>query len=284
MRFVVFAVLVALVVPVFAQTAPVSSDVTLADVMAGKIYPLSMIVKDMDSSWRQFRVETVQNDATAGYVRIMMALMCGMDTSYFTKGNTITIGSETYLVAYMRKSKSIDPELLNRSDMPNPEPLTADTTLHLSLINLKTAGSLNEISVVNVQEMPAMAEEAKEQNSKKSLENLKTINTALLSYVDARDKFPAMKDARTLSRTLMPYMSGHYDAFTQPGTNDLYVPNAVLSEHKLAHITTRPSQMITFYEANEREDGSRAAAFLDGHAELLSRSEWEQYKKISKIP
>jgi hypothetical protein len=52
-------------------------------------------------------------------------------TSYYTKGQTVSIGAETYIVAY---------SLLSLVDKVSP-----DMTLNLSLLNLKTIGSMSNI-------------------------------------------------------------------------------------------------------------------------------------------
>ena len=68
-----------------------------------------------------------------------------------------------------------------------------------------------------------------------------------------------------------------------PETKEPYLPNAILSDHKIAHIQY-PSGMVTFYEASPAADNTRGAVFLDGHTRRIPESEWPAVKRDSKIP
>jgi hypothetical protein len=99
---------------------------------------------------------------------------------------------------------------------------------------------------------------------------------------DYDETLPPMKDAAEVKKALLPYVRSE-TIFVQPGTDEPYEPNLILSGKKIAHIEY-PNQMIVFYEKTAATDGTRAAAFLDGHAKRVSAAEWERLKKLSKIP
>jgi hypothetical protein len=58
--------------------------------------------------------------------------------NYYTKGETVTVGSETYMIAYHFH--------------PTLDKITAVAELTLSLLNLRTIGSLNNIHEFNLEQ------------------------------------------------------------------------------------------------------------------------------------
>ena len=81
------------------------ADVTMEQVLAGKDYPLTLKLKDPDGTWRRFTAAT-GNEPMNPY-RAMYG-MAGGGSTHFTKGQTVTVGGETYLVAYRIQTKPFD--------------------------------------------------------------------------------------------------------------------------------------------------------------------------------
>jgi prepilin-type processing-associated H-X9-DG protein len=216
--------------------------------------------------------------------------------AYYTKGETISLGDETYLIAYRPKQMTITMELLNRSDPPQPEKLTPDSVLHLSILNIKAVGSITDIQPFDMkteikESLIAAGEDVEELDEEEMIEslsevdqsvyNLKQLSIGLIMYADDNGTLPDMNNSVAVQVALKPYVRNE-KVFSVPGKSVSYVPNAILTDHKIAHIAF-PSKMAVFYEPEIDENGMRAVAFLDGHVTCVSESDWETIKKDSKI-
>ena len=84
--------------PAFCQSpASRSNDFGLA--LSGASLPLSLKLKDLDGNWRTFSSSDASNQ-----VQSYMAMMSGSShDTYYTKGETETLGGELYLIAYHQK-------------------------------------------------------------------------------------------------------------------------------------------------------------------------------------
>jgi hypothetical protein len=112
-----------------------AADPSLANILSGNSIPTTVRLKDLTPDWRamstngQFEFgnfQTVFNSFGGGLLA----------TSYYTKGQTVTVGSETYVVAY---------SLLSLADKVSP-----DVPLNLSLLNLRTIGTMSNIRSFDV--------------------------------------------------------------------------------------------------------------------------------------
>ena len=115
-------------------------DSTLPDVLSGTRFPLSLRFRDLDAAWRRVVVGG-QTPPAAG-----QAPGAGEVGVYYTRGETVAVGAETYLVAYRQ-----DPATRARPAGGAAPRRTLDTLLLLSLLNLRTSGDLHDIRPVNVQ-------------------------------------------------------------------------------------------------------------------------------------
>jgi hypothetical protein len=115
--------------------APSIKEINLANILNGTAVPNSIRLREIPADWRAFGIngpveignlQTVINSSAGG----------SFGASYYTKGQNITIGTETYVVAY---------SLLNVV-----ETITPDTLLGLSLLNLRTIGSLSNIRAFEI--------------------------------------------------------------------------------------------------------------------------------------
>jgi hypothetical protein len=118
-----------------AEVSPVADDINLTNVLNGTVVPTSIRLREIPADWHGFGIngqaefgnlQTVINSAAGG----------GFAASYYTKGQSISIGSETYVVAY--------------SLLSIVETIAPDTSLSLSLLNLRTIGSLSNIRVFDI--------------------------------------------------------------------------------------------------------------------------------------
>ncbi len=276
----------------------------LTEAISGKLIPLIVKMSDLDGEWRRFTVGPEASGPSA-YVDasiIMRAQETGVPPTsvYYTRGWTQGSGDETYLVAYQTKSMltTIAMMMLTGEEDTRKLVLTPESELTMSLLNLRTMGSMKDIRAVNLGEEIAEskalfgAEEpaAREPVTDQSFQNLRVIGQSLSVYIQAwDDKLPPMKSPEQVKKLLQPYASQirpgaeSHELFTDPRTGELYPVNTVLSEHKLAHIQF-PQDMAVYYEAVPSEDGTRAVLFLDGHIKRASPEGWAIIKRKSKIP
>lgn len=284
---IVTVILVILCVISSCAFADSNATVNLSDVISGKVCPLSVKLGDINSDWRVMEVATQQFnvDSIIKSVATMYA-GAGMSDSFYTQGQTITISGATYLVGYKVDTKPLSLRDLDRMQGPPVQKLNSDTTLSLALLNMQAVSSISNIhpydrnSVLNV----AKSEEkyVSKSDSSQSQYNLKQLAIALQCRTsDYDDKLPSLNNPEEVKRALNQY-ARNKDIFVQPGTNEPYLPNPILSNHKMAHIVD-PSEMVVFYESKPGADGTRNVAFLDSHVKRVSEEEWLKLKKISKI-
>lgn len=115
-----------------------------------------------------------------------------------------------------------------------------------------------------------------------SVARLQSIGAGLQNYLEDHDGvLPPMQNAGVAKAALKNYASE--SIFIHPGTKEAYLPNAILSGKKLAHITN-PVAMVAFYEAHPAADGKRALLFLDGHVKRIKEAEWPLVKRACRIP
>ncbi|MBV9470601.1 MAG: hypothetical protein JOZ57_15285 [Abitibacteriaceae bacterium] len=85
-----------------------------------------------------------------------------------------------------------------------------------------------------------------------------------------------------MKKALEPYIR-NTGIFTQPGTQEPYRANLMLSE-QLQENFQNAAGIVIFYEAKPAADGTRGVLFLDGHVGRIKETDWPRLKKISKIP
>lgn len=122
---------------VSAQTPTTSTtqEISLTNVLNGTAVPTSIRLREIPADWRGFGINGITE---LGNLQTVISSFGGggFGASYYTKGQSLSIGSETYIVAY---------SLLGVIDT-----ITPDTSLSLSLLNLKTIGSLSNIRTFDV--------------------------------------------------------------------------------------------------------------------------------------
>ncbi len=265
-----------------------SADFTSA--ISDTTRPLTLKVKDLDGTWRQLFISKVGGVDRAA----LLGAREGSPTldQYFTHGETTVIGGETYLVAYRfalkisylvafpNALKTFDPT----PDIANTTPLiTPDTTLTLSLINVRQIVSLEGIQpFVPVSAATAEAEAVKNAQEQ-SVRNLKQIGLGMIQYVqDFDEQFPPMQSTALAKKAIYPYVKSEA-VFQSPVTHEPYRPNTSLSYHSIAEIIA-PSSMVAYYEASAASDGLRAVLFADGHVTRLPDAEWRRLLAASHLP
>ncbi len=105
------------------------------ELFGSKNIPTSVRLRELNSSWRAMGTN---GSLELGNFQMLVNSSAGgsFAATYYTKGETVTIGSETYIVAY---------SLFTLVDKVTP-----DLPLSLSLLNVKTVGSLSNIRPFDV--------------------------------------------------------------------------------------------------------------------------------------
>ena len=107
-----------------------AAEPNFASIFSGNNIPTSIKLKDLTPEWRAM---STNGQVEIGNFQALVGLFGGgsFANNYYTKGQTITIGSETYIVAY--------------SLLSLPEKISPELSLNLSLLSLRTIGSMSNI-------------------------------------------------------------------------------------------------------------------------------------------
>lgn len=127
---------------VHAQTPPASNGFPI---LSGSVTPLTIKLKDLDSNWRVFTA------ASSDYTNILATAMGGGGNKVFTKGDTVSIGNDVFLVTYKAEAPDMT-ALFAGGGPPKPKPLTSDSVLRLSLLNLHALSAMDGIRVFDLKE------------------------------------------------------------------------------------------------------------------------------------
>lgn len=114
-----------------------AAEPTLNEILAGKTIPNTVKLKELTPEWRS--ISTNGQFELGSSIQSLFTSFTGMSLfgNYYTKGQTISLAGESYIVAYSLQDK--------------PEKITGETPLGLSLLNLKTIGSLTNIHSFNLE-------------------------------------------------------------------------------------------------------------------------------------
>ena len=290
MRHVGMAVVLLAALAVASQPA---QSAEMKDLLSGKKYALTLQMKDLDGQWRRL---STGGGGTGGIAAVYAAMFGGGGNVYYTKGETILVATETYLVAYTLKTSPVSYMAIMRggpSAAPTEE-INGESALCFSLLNLRAIGSLTDIRPFSLEEeiaaQAAMAAAVTEVyaggepagGSAESLSNLKNLALAVQMFMaDNEDVMPDMTDMVAVMDELGDYVRND-EVFFQPDTGQAYGINTSLSQRRLAEVRD-PVSVAVFYEEEPGDDGTRGVAFLDGHAARLSREQWEEIKAESGI-
>jgi prepilin-type processing-associated H-X9-DG protein len=265
------------------------------DLTSGKISPPTIQLKDLDKEWRRIVVNEQQdrNNDPYGYgmrnpmyQEILADLGIGV---YYTKSQTVTLGGETYLIAYRIQNN------LTRQDIQDimqqiygghgagEEPMRtgqrkfpADTPLKLSLLNLRTTGNLIDVRAFDPKSEIMGPRDVIEASN----ENLRRIGRFVtrLSQIERYGvRGLPMNDVNTARNAFRNYFHAPMSIFVHPQSRDPYRPNTALAGKRLPLISNR-AKLVAFYEPRPGSDGKRGVVFLDGHVERVPEARWTTVK------
>lgn len=187
----------------------------LETLLSGQQIPLTLPLKTLDNSWRRISISGLAEMAD------LMKSWSGLlgtptyNNVYYTQGKTVTIANKNYLIAY-RIPMNVEPinfmtlaaQMLEPCEgQANSAPtITMETPVSLSLLNLETIGSLNDIKVLNINQEIAdyrktnqMIKELCEQKKSEEIKNepktnIASFNTAQQAYFVDKEKFTSSLD------------------------------------------------------------------------------------------
>jgi hypothetical protein len=302
------ATLFALTASIVTYSLPTPAE-DLQSILSGNKIPLSVKFQDLDSNWRQISVSGVFE---FGDLMRAYSSLFGISNSsgiYYTKGETIEIADKTYVIAYRIQSnaQNISFQKLIESTVGtfgtttqcNEETLgkkllSPDTGLVLSLLNVETIGSLNDIRPFDFKQEQAAAQqvfdEAMANCNKAQLDSINAqvsthlyyLNQALTTYASTNSgMLPKTIDAATVESELNGYIVDTA-YFYHPVTQEAYQPNTSLSNKKLADITNS-EEIVSFYEKTPAADGTIGIVYLNGVTTRVKAEEWTKIKQSSQI-
>ncbi len=131
----------------------------LATLLSGKSYPLAITLKDLGVDWKRVTLYTstsangnlTVNVTGSGSVSSNQNNLgtLGASRVYVTQGQTASVGGQIYLIAYHLPSSGLDLKMLFQAMATKQPPqlavLTPETVLPLALVDLRTAGSLDDV-------------------------------------------------------------------------------------------------------------------------------------------
>ena len=296
--FLLVSALAVLAVPALSQ------NTDLKPLLAGTAnVPLTLKLSDLNADWRRMSVGQPAdiNSMTRFYTAFLGG---GPGDVYYTKGDTETVGTDQYLVAYHAPTQKFDVQSIFRSgnpQAPKPPKLTPETVLNLSLLNLHTISSLSDIRPFDMQQeiadsnsagfigdmMAAQNGGGQEPGARgpevESESNLKQIGLAMMQYSQDNDEYlPPMRDAAVAKKALWPYVKSD-QVFLNPMTKQPFLPNTSIAHRSLASFNS-PANFVIYYEATPAPDNTRRVLFLDGHVKNIPEGAWPTLKAASHVP
>lgn len=321
----VFGIFNLIVSPAKAQNSErdlsVSTPQNLFAMLSDRGISSTLKAKDLTVAWRIINIAGA-TDQTA-----LIRMMSGMDGSgapqdgvYYTRGDVISIMSQTYFVAYRALPPS-DPAERRRQqqfvrawqnengDEENSiamqsavPPMDENTDLSLSLISIGEGANLNDIRVFNP-DKDIMSAEGKAKRGVQieramSQSNLKQVALGVMQYVQDYDEMlPPMRAARTAKEfadgansdsatapvqlMLMPYIKST-QVFLHPKTGRPYLPNYKISRANISEFDS-PAETFLFFEDAPDAEGMRNVAFLDGHVKAFKEADFQRMRKAQGI-
>jgi len=261
-------------------------EVNFADLLGGKMHPLSITLKEMGPEWRIFEL-TGGEGQLANFFMMMARTESGQENlnTYFTRGEVAAYGGETFLVAYRMETGPIDFQAVMQGEEEMPEvPITPDTVVTLSLLNLRMIGGLESIRPFDLEEEMRKAEEARRMElSGTVISSLRQLALAAQMYAQDNDgQYPPLDTQAEMQAALLPYLGGAGEMFIDPMAGEPFQPNVWLSK-KMEKDVANPAAMVVLYQQQPNPDGTIGVGFADGRARFIDAEEWERIKKASEI-
>jgi len=289
--FLIAGLALATALPVLAVASDKS---TLVDVLAGKVVPLTFHLKDMASGWATFICNSVQDPASQ-WMGMMQSTRNGMQADHsmlFTRGQTLELGGELYLVAYQRPNAPFTHSMMmmqvraigmgepaqSNIDTLESNRLTPEMEVALQLLNMHVMGHMKDIRLFNMKEMNAALDKAELlAHEEQSLSQLNQLAQITQMYAQQNNgKLPLLDTIGHFQLAIHDLLGGRQEMMQHLSYADIpYQTNIALTGHKLADFPN-PGETVLVFEAQPWPDGKRGVAYLDGHVRFVPAAEWEK--------
>lgn len=287
-------------IPALAQapdpkiTIPTTSEGTsTTDIkqMTMPALPTELKFNELGKNWRRFTVRTVDANAARmyggnapQYEQVLNDLGIGV---HFTKGDNLTMGKETYLIAY-RVDPGLDPQDMQQEiqqrlqamwghgeQAPPPRPagkFSPRASLKLSLLNLRNLGNLEDLRTFDSKADLLLPKDLREISNY----NLRRLGQILQQQ--SRWQALPLRDVNALRQALRN-QHAPVSLLREPATNETYHLNTTLNGKKVDRIGNRKA-LPMIYEAAPSTDNTRGVLFADGHVERVPEWKWGQVRAV----
>lgn len=294
---------------------------------AGALPPSQLPFRQLGEGWQRVTIvaptltaapKDASTRATQNVMAQHVAQLYGGDSGvFFTRGETLQTGSETFLALYKMRVSPVEIAAIVPKGAGNADAATraltaffANRPLELSLVNVRNIGAIRDIKPFSqiaqttqlrailddapatspgsisagATSLPAPAPPASTRGSayyaSLARTNLLRLGGALDLYARAHGgTLPPLQNFAVAHKALLPY-AGRL-AFTHPAPGAHFVFNPILSGRKIVHIA-QPRDMISAYEVPP-SGAKRAVLFLNGTVRFLDAAQWRKYSRGSKI-
>lgn len=278
--------------PISGGDLPVVSNNSFEQAVSGTDFPLQIAFGDMKNSWRRMQISGSDEDLLS-HIYSSSNPRNFQPQIFYTRGQSIEINGEPFLVAYkLAPSSDLVPSRDRFGNINNwpqvPQLLTLDTRLELALLNPRLISRFSAIRVLDVaQELrqnaaavqSARLELARTINQA-SLNNLQQIGQQLRNYTQSTGKLPSLQTSAAAQKDLQRFGFSSPSPFQHPSTGKSYATNAALSGKTIKQISD-PSRVVVFYETEVSPDDTRGVVFADGSASRIKESELARLIKAS---
>ena len=269
----------------------VNANAGVVDTIKMPDLPTELKLAGLSKSWRRFTVRNIDPNMARNfggngpqYEQVLNDLGIGV---HFTKGDHLTLGKETYLIAY-RVDPGMDPQDLQQEiqqrlqafwghgeRQPPPRPagkFSPRATLKLTLLNLRNLGDLQDLRTFEPKTDLLLPKDLREMSNF----NLRRLGQTLKQQ-STWQPLP-LRDANALRQALrnqhMPVTM-----LREPATNETYHLNTALAGKKVDRLGNRKN-LVVVYEATPSSDNTRGVLFADWHVERVPEWKWEQVRAV----
>jgi len=252
--------------------------------------PTELTFAQLRKDWRRFTARNTDSSTARmyggsgpQYEQVMNDLGIGV---HFTKGDNLTLGKETYLVAY-RVDSGIDPQDLQQEiqqrlqamwghgQQQPPRPagkFSPRATLKLSLLNLRNLGDFADLKTFNAKTDLLLPKDLREMSNF----NLRRLGQVLRQQ--SRWQALPLRDTNALRQSLRN-QHAPVSLLRDPANNETYHLNTELAGKKPDLIGNRKA-LAMIYEAAPSTDNTRGVLFADWHVERIPEWKWEQVRAV----
>lgn len=275
--------------------------------LPGASIPLSLQFKDLHDGWKQFNLP---DDSVKQLWTTLGPLLQGKvmpPNLYYTRGELLDCGGETFLVAYQQAGAGFDRQVLANwvvhdafdrigrgneaaEDDPGestkyppcyaPDPMQPGGTISLTLLNIRQLDTIGEMRAFNLEK--AMAEVNEDRFRGLRMGRLFDLRLMARYYNEEVNEGGALPALVTMADARRWFAEKHIP-LRQPYLQAAYLPNPSLKGLEFSDIPL-PAETPVFYDAHPALDGSRGVAYLDGKSAIVPANEWEGLRKKWALP